>query len=158
DAGHGCVARGRRQRDDRLSTLAARGPANEVDLSADPAVEARADRVGTYLARQIDLQAGVYRDHVVVAGNDERIVRLIDWMQFHSRVVMHELVPPLRTEDETGSNLPRVQRLSRARDDASLHQLDCAVAEHLRVNAEVTVISQKMKHAVGNRTNTELER
>src|ERR1700674_2295983 len=54
---------------DRFPALGPRSAAQEVDLSADAAVELVAYRVGAYLAGEINLQSGVDCHHVVIARN-----------------------------------------------------------------------------------------
>src|SRR5689334_11220724 len=70
DARQGSVLCGRRERDDRLSPLAPRGAADEIELPAEAAVEIAPDRIGADLPGEIDLEGGIDRRHPVVFRDD----------------------------------------------------------------------------------------
>ncbi len=69
---------GRGHGHDRLAAATARRAADEVHLPADAAVEPEPDRVGADLPGQVDLQTAIDGDHVVVLGDDERVIGVID--------------------------------------------------------------------------------
>ena len=72
DLGLGAVFRGRRQGDDGFAALAHGRAADEIDLTADAAVEAITKRIGDDLPGQVHLDGAVDRDHVVVARDVRR--------------------------------------------------------------------------------------
>ena len=95
DPRDGPVFRRRRQRDDGLAALRTRRPADEVDLTADAAVEQRSERVGTDLPGEIHLDGRVDRGHPVVLRDHERIVRVLGRVELDHRVVVDEVVQRL---------------------------------------------------------------
>ena len=60
----------RRHGDDGLAALRQRCAVYEVDLAADARIELRAQRVGAYLAGNVDLQRRIDGRHAVVLRND----------------------------------------------------------------------------------------
>jgi hypothetical protein len=77
---------GRRERDDRLSLVAARRSAYEVDLAADAREEVAHERIGRHLAGEIDGEGGVDRDHALVPRDVERVVREVAGPHLHDGV------------------------------------------------------------------------
>src|SRR3990172_5648056 len=136
--------------DDRHAARRARGAVDEVQLTPHPAVEARADAVGAHLPRQIDLDGGVDRHHLRVLGDDKRVVDVVRGVELDHRVVVDEVVQPLRAQHEAGYDLPRVQRLALAGDDALVDQIDDPVAEQLGMDPQVFVVHEARQHCVGD--------
>src|SRR6516225_5223158 len=91
-----------------------RRAAQEVHLPADAATKLSADRVRTHLSSQVDLQRRVDRHHVVVAGNQQRVVSVSVGVELEDWVVVHEVEKPLRPKHEGQNYLARLEVLARA--------------------------------------------
>ena len=99
---------GRRgQRDDRPALTGERGAADEVHLAADARVEPLADRIGDDLAGEVDLDRGVDGDHPLEGPDHVGVVGEVDRPHLDHRVVVDEVVQPLRAHDEGRHDLAR---------------------------------------------------
>ena len=97
---------------------------HEVHLSADAGVDTRADRIGDHLAGQIDLDGRVDRDHPMERPDDRRVIREIDRAHLHHRVVVDEVVQPLRSEDERRHDLAPITLLGITGHGPGLDKVD----------------------------------
>lgn len=79
-------------------------------------------------------------------------------MHLDEWVVVDEVVEAFRSHDERADELPATQRLPQRRDDAALDEVDDAVREHLRMNAEAAVAAELGEHGVRDRSDAELQR
>src|SRR6266566_1386257 len=146
-----------RNRDDRLSSFGPRSTSEKVHLPADAAVELIPDRVGTYLAGEINLQRGVYCHHVVIAGNQSRIIGVCGWVELEYRIVIHELEHLSCPQRESNNDLARLVVLARAGDHASFDQRDYSIRYQLAVNAQILAVHEKGENCVGNPPNPGLQ-
>ncbi len=80
-----------------LALVGQRSAADEVHLAADAAVHALADRVGTHLAGQVDLDRRVDRDHALEAADDRRVVGVLGRTHLDHRVVVGPAIEPLES-------------------------------------------------------------
>jgi len=117
-----------------------------------------ADGLGRGLPREIDLEGAVDGHHVVLPGDEQRVVRVVDLAEVDGRIVMDVVVGGPLSHAERGHRLPRVDGLARVVDDALLHQLDDAVAQELRVDPEVFLSRQIGKDGIRNGPVTHLDR
>ena len=95
-----------------LSALRQQGAPHEILVTPDAAVECAADRIRCGLARQIDLQGAVDGDHVVLPGDVEGIVRIIDGPEENGGIVVEKFVGCLLPHGKGGDGLSRVQGFS----------------------------------------------
>ena len=77
-----------------------------------------ADRVGAHLARQVHLQGGVDRHHLVLPADDARVVDVLRGVEGEGGIVVDEIVELLRAQAEAGHHLAAVQGLALAVDHA----------------------------------------
>jgi hypothetical protein len=119
DARHRAVGGRRGERDHGLPARGERGAAHEVHLPADPRVDPEADGVGAHLPGEIQFKCGVDRDDARVLTDERRVVRAIARMKLDRRIVVHEVVEPLRSGDEAGHRSPRTCSVRSVRTMAS---------------------------------------
>ena len=148
---------GGRDRDDRLAALGTGGAAQEVDLSADSAVELVADGIGADLAGEIDLQSGVDGDHAVIARDQDGIVDVGGGVEFEDRVVVDEIEDTLRAKNESDDDFARLEVLALAGDHAGFDQGNHAVGDQFAMDAEVLAVDEQGQNGVGNAADAGLE-
>src|SRR4029450_896798 len=137
DATQGRIPCRGRQSDNRFPSLAARRSPNEIDLSADPAVEVVAQGVRPHLPGQIYLERGVDRHLLVVPADYERIIRISAGMKLEKRIVIDKIVKPARAQHKPQDHLTRMQRFLFVCDDTFLDEVHNAIAYHLGVDAKI---------------------
>ena len=157
DPADGAALGSGRQGDDRLPAAACSRTAHEVDLPADAGVLPWTHGIGHDLAHQVDLQGGVDGDDVVVAADDEGVVRVAHREHVQDGIVIDEVVEASRAHEECRDKLVRVDTLAGVGDNTLLVEVDDAVAEHLRVDTEVVLLVQEAKHGLGNRPDADLK-
>ncbi len=108
-------------------------------------------------AGQIDLQCGVDRDHPVVAGDDGRIVHIVDRTGLHVAIAVEKVVGGPRPHAEGEHPLAGMQGLARICDDPLLHQLDQPRREHFSVQTEIAPVSQSRADRVRQGADTHLK-
>jgi len=126
-------------------------------VPADAAEEHRAEGVGAHLAGEIHLQRRVDRDHVVVLGDEERIVRVLRRVHLDDRVVVDEFIQLAAAGGEAADDLAGIEHLFASGNHAAFGQLADAVGEHLRVDAEVVLVRQAGEDGVGDPPDAELQ-
>ena len=134
------------------------GAPDEVHLPANARVDAKADRVGTDLTGQVDLERRVDRHDLVVLADQRRVVGAVAGMELDERVVVHEVVEALGADDEARDDASGVDALAPVGDDARLDQIDDAVREHLGVDAEVVLVVEAAQHGVRDCADAHLQR
>src|SRR5436190_7189730 len=144
-------------RDDRLSSFGPRSAAEKVHLAPDAAVELIPYRVGAYLAGEINLQRRVYCHHVVIAGNQSRIIGVCGWVELEYRIVIHELEHLFRAQCEANNDLARLVVLARAGDHTRFDQRDYSVRNQLAVNAQILAVHEEGQDGIGNSADTGLQ-
>ena len=162
--GNGCnnlrcrlVLGGRVQRNDGTAALGQVCAAHKVHLTADAGNLAQADCLGTDLPLQIDLDAGVNGNHVVVLRDNGRIVADIHWKHVNNRVIVHEIVQFSRAHQEGDAHLADVALLALAVNVAVFKQRQHAVRDHLSVQAEVVLVAEERADRIRHRTDAELQ-
>src|SRR6266536_926098 len=144
-------------RDDRLAALGAGGAAQEVNLSADAAVELVPDGIGADLAGEVDLQGGVDSDHAVIAGDQDGIVDVGGGVEFKDRVVVDEIENTLGAKNESDDDFARLEVLALASDDAGFDQRDDSVGDQFAMNGEILAVGEQGKNGVGDAADAGLE-
>ena len=86
------------------------------------------------------------------------IVDVIDGQQLHGAVVVQPVVQRLGAEAERRLQLVSAQALVRSGDDAALDEVDDAVGEQLRVDAEVAVAAQALQDRIRDPADPDLHR
>ena len=156
DARDGAALGGGRQRDDGLAAARFGCAAVEIHLPADAGEKLRPDGIGAHLAGKVYLQRGIDRDHLVLLADDGRVVDVLRRLEGEEWIVVNVIVNPPRADGEAGDDFAMVRRLARAVDGARLDQLNNAVGDHLRVNAEVFLVLEEAKHRLRNAPDAEL--
>ena len=109
---------GRVDHDDRFAALAHGGAPYEINLSACARCLFVTKRFSSNLPEQIDLNAGIDGDEVLVLRNDRRIVHVFDGVELHEGIVIGPIVELLGSL-ENSSNVDAVmQRLLCGSDHA----------------------------------------
>ena len=157
DARYGAASGGAGHSDDALALAGHRGAAHKVDLAADTAVLAHTDALAGHLAHQVDLEARVDGYHPVLLRDDDGVVGVVDGIELHVVVAVDEVIQLAAAHNERRHGLALVEGLAAAVDDALLHQLHHAVAEHLAVDAQVVLVAQRLQHGVGDGTDAQLK-
>ena len=127
-------------------------------LSAHARNDARADRVGADLSREIDFDRRVDRHHLGILTDAEGVVRPGHVAHFEVLAVVHVVVEPLRAEGQRRHVLVGQDFLLRVVDDAALDQGHHAVGHGLGVQSEVLVVRERREHGVRNAAHADLER
>ncbi len=86
------------------------------------------------------------------------VVGEVDGPHLDHRVVVDEVVQPLRAHQERGDDLAPIAFLGGAVDDAGLHEVDDRVGEHLGVDPEVVLVHQRERRCGRDGADPELER
>lgn len=68
---------------------------HKVDLAADSRIDARANRIGTDLPRQIDFDGTIDRCDLGILADDVDVVRKGRIAEHHARMIIQEIVQPL---------------------------------------------------------------
>ena len=140
-----------------LAAAGLAGAADVVDLAAGAGHMLRADRLGTDLTEEVDLDRRVDGDHVVVLADDIRVVDIVDRQDLDGRVVVDEIIDTLRAEGKRRDGLAAVDLLFAVVDRAALDQLDHGVGEHLGVDAEVVLALERHAGRIRDRADAELQ-
>ena len=112
-------------------------------MSADAAVERTADRVRGGLAGQIDFQRAVDGDHVVLLGDFERVVRIIDRPKENGGVVVRGIRRFLSSPCEKAATvIPGFSFFLRIVDDSGLDQVHEAIAEQFGMHPQMLFVEQ----------------
>jgi hypothetical protein len=146
------------QGDDGLAAAQLGRAAVKVRLTADTREELRADGIGAHLAGQIHFQGRVHSHHFVLPANDERVVDVFRWVEREEGIVVNVIVEPLCSQSETGHDLALVSRLACPGDRAGLNQVNDAVGDHFRVDAEILFAFEEAEERLWNSPNAELHR
>ena len=85
------------------------------------------------------------------------IVHVVDGREFDHRVLVDEVVEPLRTEAERRDHLAPLPLLVHAGDHTALDEIDRAVREEFGVDAEVSMVAQERQDRVGHGTDAGLQ-
>mmetsp|Transcript_9493 Transcript_9493/g.35541 ORF Transcript_9493/g.35541 Transcript_9493/m.35541 type:complete len:381 (+) Transcript_9493:438-1580(+) len=143
---------------DWLASLTETGAANEVHLTADAGDELGAHRVRDDLSREIHLDGRVDRGDLRVLADHCSVVDVRDVQVKHVGVVVHEVHEVPRPDGKGGDDLAGVVLLELVRDNSVLHEAQEAVAEHLRVHAEVLMVLQGKQCRIRNDADPRLDR
>lgn len=146
------------QGDDGHATLGLGRRAYVVNLSAYGADIVAADGLGIHLAGQVHFQRRVDRDEFLQSRQCADVVRVARRTQANLRVAMREVVQPLGAEQHAAHGHARVDALVRVGDNAALHQFHHRVADHSRVDAELTPVQQHAHDGFGYGADTHLQR
>ena len=65
---------------------------------------------------------------------------------------------PSKRKGKAGDDLAAIDGFARARDHALLDQIDHTIGEHLRMDAQITPVGERLERRIGNRADTKLER
>ena len=99
------------------------------------------DSFGCYLSIEVDLQAGVDRDHVVILPDHIGVIRMIDGVHLDHIILIDEVIKCLRTHDDGADDLTWMQGLLLTRHIARVDHVHNAIGEHLRVQAQIFPLS-----------------
>ena len=146
------------EHDEALPALGVHGPAGEVVLSAAGGVILPAHGLGGALPVEVDLGGGVDRDEVGFPGDDPGVVHPVDRGEVNRRVLVQEVIQPLRAQGQGGDHLPAAELLPGAGDDTGLDQVDHPVGHQLGVHPQVAVVLQHAQQRVGHAADTGLDR
>src|SRR5262245_2575111 len=78
-------------------------------------------------------------------------------MKLDGRIVVDEIKKSFRAEDERGHHLTAVNCLAYAIDGAGLDEWNDSIGEHLRMDAQMAVISQKRPDRIRNTADAHLQ-
>ena len=113
--------------------------ADDVHLPANAAVDPRADRVRTTWPVRSTSIAELMATIPIVLRHDDRCRWCTRRVHLDHRVVVEELIEGLGAQDELATILPGAA-FSLAGNDTPLDEVDDAVREQLRVDAEVLLV------------------
>ena len=114
--------------------------AHEVHLTAYAGELLRSDGVGNDLSHEVHRQRGIDADHVVVLGDDHRVVDIVHGAHFQTRVSVGKIVQLFRPHQEGDDALTGIQRLFGVVDDAGFHQIHHAIGDHLGMDPQVLLV------------------
>ncbi len=140
-----------------FTPLRVEGAPDEVELAAGAAELLACQKLGVGLAEQVDFDDGVDRYHVVVSGDDSRVVNVGNRVAFYTRVVVHELVQILRSLTAREDTLPGVNGLLLAGNNAFLDKLHHARPKHLGVDSQVRVSHETPGGGIGQPPEAQLD-
>ena len=96
-------------------------------------------------------------NHVVVLGDDERVVGVVHREDLDGAVVIEPVVEAPGAHGKGDHDLAGVQALAAAGDHALFRQVHDAVGDHLRMDAQVVFVVQEAQGGVGNGPDAQLE-
>ena len=79
-------------------------------------------------------------------------------MEFHERVVVHEVVDALAAVHEARDDAPIVHMLQPVRYGTRRHEVDDAVGKHFGVNSEIQPVGESSERGIRNGADAHLER
>ena len=126
----------RRSTNETFAAFRLEGTHYEVQLSAGAGNLLVPYGFGTYLPVQVDLNAAVYRYEILNAGNDVYVVYIVYRRVAADRVVVDEVVEPLRAAGKGIESLAFVYVFV-PRELACLEEIHVGVNEHLCVRIDV---------------------
>ena len=117
-----------------------------------------ADRVRTYLTRQIHLHRRVDRHRLRVLPDDLRVVRPRHIADHKIAVPVHVFIEVLRSQDQTAHRLARQHFLQAVIDHAFLDQRQHTVRDRLRMQAQMLMVLQRVDHGIRDAAHADLQR
>ncbi len=117
-----------------------------------------AQGLGRRLAREVDLNAAVYRRHAPILGYHKRAICIVYRPEIDEGVFVQEPVGILGPHAEGGDGLSPIDVLSGIVNDPGLHQIRDPVGEELGVDAEVLFVGEVREDRVGDRPVAHLDR
>ena len=116
------------------------GAGQVVQLAAGPADVAEAGALGVDLSVEVDGDAVVDRDHLVLAGDDLGGVHIFQGLDDDAGVAVHPVIEGLGSENDAGDALAGAEGLAFVGEFARLVELIVGVPAELSVHAEVFYI------------------
>ena len=86
------------------------------------------------------------------------IVHIFGRMKFERRIVLQIRIQLERPHRKTRDDFAGVNGLLRVRDHATLHEINHAVPDHLRMDTEILVIDEQRQYGIGDFADAELKR
>src|SRR6476469_4202635 len=123
------------ERDHRFAAARGVRAANEVQLSSGSGELVAVDAFGVACSGQIHFHRGVDRDHVVVLGDESRIVDVVDRVAFQREVVVHQAVHRAVAHGEGEDRYAVVDGLGPAGGHTAADQVGKRGCEYLGVDA-----------------------
>src|SRR6266480_7932096 len=147
----------RGERENRSPVRSVSGTLEKIYLSAHPAILGGADRLGTHLPGQINLQGAIDGHHMVKLTNDLDIVGVADRTQLNHGIIIQKVHEAARPNDKAGDHLASVKGLTGSGNDSPLDEVEYTIGEHFAMYAQVTPISQRLHDGIGNGSDTQLQ-
>src|SRR5271166_7078964 len=157
DAGYGSLFGRRGQRNNRLAPFRACRSADEIELSAEAAVEPRANRLRADLSGEVNLYGRVDGHHALVLRNAERIVGIGRRMELENRVLVHKVEQLLGAEDEAQDDLSWLEVLAQPVDHTRFNQWDRVVRDQFGMHAKVPAVHQVGQDGIWNAADAALQ-
>ena len=154
------IREGGGQADKRLAAAGQCRALQEVQLTAGAADLADAGAFGADLTVQIHGNAVVDGNEVVLLAHVGGVVAVADGVRDHAGVLPDPVVQVGRADGKTEDALVAVELLLVVGDLARLVHIEIAVAQHLRMDAQVAQVAfgDHLTHGVGQGADTQLER
>ena len=137
---------------------ASTAPRMKFGVAPRAAVESLSQGFGGGLAGEVHLQGAVDGHHVVLAGDHQGVVGVIDGPELDGGIVVEVFVGRLVAHAEGGHGLAPVEGLAAVVDDPFLHQLHHSVAQQFGVDAQVVLLAQIGEDRVGQAAVPDLNR
>src|SRR5216117_1331506 len=103
------------------------GTLEKIYLSAHPAILGGADRLGTHLPGQINLQGAIDGHHMVKLTNDLDIVGVADRTQLNHGIIIQKVHQAARPYEKAGDHLVAVKGLTGPGNDSPFDEVEYTI-------------------------------